>query len=202
MASASVLLVGLLLPFAAVLASDLDRGLNLGNLDPRPTSTAGPASHQQRLSDLFVRRPGADTSSIAACKLSPAILSCERVDVNRHAFVGADQLRINGVMFARSGAEGKTKMFVSDDRDVSTAFVRLWPTRGGGRPDLFRKRAMTGVFETEDGHYRLQPCGKDCHVLMKVNMTSNEMDVVGGRDSLLRKVDQLRQLTDVQVYPA
>ncbi len=58
---------------------------------------------------------------------------------------------------------------------------------------------MTGSFEMEDGHYRLQPCGNKCHVLMKINMTLNRQAYPSNLLNRGAEPEQLRQLTDEQV---
>ncbi len=76
--------------------------------------------------DLFTPASGS-TGNVDVCK-GAAVISCTRVTVNRIAFLRSKELRIHGVVFTNRGMEGHTKMYVSDDRTVSTGFVRVWPS--------------------------------------------------------------------------
>ena len=112
--------------------------------------------------DLFTLLPDASTEWVAECENMEDIDSCTKIDVDFDLLKSEGDFVMDGVEFKHSYTDGKTYSYETDNYGSAV----LLYSEDNGYPEV------DGDIISEGEVYRIDGCGDDCHVLVKLGWDS------------------------------
>ena len=113
--------------------------------------------------DLFTLLPGESTQGIGECEKMEDIDSCTKIDIDFDLLKAEEDFEFDGVTFKHSytnGDEGSIQTYSYETDNYGSAVILYSEANGHSEVD--------GDFIFEGSVYRIDGCGEDCHLLVKL----------------------------------